>query len=599
MGRWWCIPAIAAAVAVALVLPGIVRQPGSDANSGSTLHGGTRADGASAEWLGALPANLDLVVVVNDATRLRKGRLGAELPKILGDQQAFERVTEAWSGLAKELGWSDNELFDRLIGRRIALVARTVGEPAETRWAVLATISRETELQLRSRLRVAPRAMVAGQQVLSLEKGAYELATRSAQSSAKSSDTVEVVLGPAGQSTIFDEMVARPAATTDRDGLATLGRTPVFVRATSLMPADLLFLMRPAGAVRSANAPTSWDRFIAIGATSGDGEGNQWRLRIGYRDPAQVNALKDTAGFTLSAFESMSRGASLTMMQANAFEPRLSQLVPIHEFAAQLELPAEIRSLFGQRGVLRVEVAGGEDDKDAETKERIAARRRLVISSAVDLSNVRAVAGEIDSRIAAYVRSIEHSRSGAAAKNARLTATDAGAQRDDAPFDYGGMLPNAVRVLPFEFASPRPDVMLLGGPLTLAWGYRSQRECSGGGGWWAAAITPAAGESAAAAMEAETRAAENIRRTLEPLSDHCQDSAKGAATSTATSDRWLFMLQGSPKELESALPALLPDMGGFRSAMRRFTFISAKVRASGDGELAGEAQLRLSDDDRP
>ena len=26
-------------------------------------------------------------------------------------------MTEAWGGLAKELGWSDNELFDRLIGR--------------------------------------------------------------------------------------------------------------------------------------------------------------------------------------------------------------------------------------------------------------------------------------------------------------------------------------------------------------------------------------------------------------------------------------------------------------------------------------------------
>lgn len=599
MGRWWYIPAIAAAVAVACVLPGIVRQPGSDATSGSALHGGrggTRADAASAEWLGALPANLDLVVVVNDATRLRKGRLGAELPKILGDQQAFERVTEAWGGLAKELGWSDNELFDRLIGRRIAFVARTVSEPAETRWAVLATISRETEMQLRSRLRVAPRAMVAGQQVLSLEKGAYELATRSVQSGAKSSDTVEVVLGPAGQSTIFDEMVARPAAA-DRDAQAILGRTPVFARATSLMPADLLFLMRPAGAVRSANALTSWDRFIAIGATSGDSEGNQWRLRIGYRDPAQVNALKDTAGFTLSAFEAMSRGASLTMMQANAFEPRLSQLVPIHEFAAQLELPSEIRSLFGQRGVLRVEIAGGGDEKNAKTEGKIAARRRLVISSAVDLSDVRAAAGEIDSRIAMYVRSIEDSRSGSGAKNARLTAADA--QRDDAPFDYAGMLPSAVRVLPFEFASPRPDVMLLGGPLTLAWGYRVQRECSGDGGWWAAAMTPAAGESAAAAMEAETIAAENIRRTLEPLGDHCQDSAKGATTATTPSDRWLFMLQGSPKELESALPALLPDIGGFRSAMRRFTFISAKVRASGDGELAGEAQLRLSTDEHP
>ncbi len=180
------------------------------------------------------PADIDLLVCVQDASELRKGEMGpaatAMALHILGEGEA----TRAWSALAERLGWTGEEAFDRLLGSRVTLLRRGGDSPKGATWALLSEVSLDTEKRLREKLDVAPRAIVAGHTVLSVERGAYEL---SAERRAK---YATLILAPADGNGLFDELLPLLA-----NGPAEpLSATPTFAEVRALGGGQLLVFAR-------------------------------------------------------------------------------------------------------------------------------------------------------------------------------------------------------------------------------------------------------------------------------------------------------------------------------------------------------------------
>lgn len=198
----------------------------------------------------------DVLLVVTNASEVRRSGLGRIVSDVLDGLPADPPISASWTALATELGYAQDELFDRLLGDGFALFAssavqdrgaRAAPDPdAATHWALVARISNETYQRLRERLKPAPRAVVGSTQILSLERGRYELAVRIAEheppaadeqkhtaptpahsrrstpSRALRADTerrgVEIVLGASDRPAVFDRLVrGTPATGTTRN----------------------------------------------------------------------------------------------------------------------------------------------------------------------------------------------------------------------------------------------------------------------------------------------------------------------------------------------------------------------------------------------
>lgn len=199
----------------------------------------------------------DLLLVVTEGSAVRDSGLGRAVHDLLGAIGSDEPAGAGWQALADELGYSHEDLFDRLLGGGFALaLVQPATRPAQSadagstqpdrgappaapgrwHWALVAHISPETFQRLRERLRPAPRSVIGESQVLSLERGRYELAARPirseigarpqgaeragrepAQAIARGSRrtvrgepdarTVEIVLAPVDRSAVFDRLV--------------------------------------------------------------------------------------------------------------------------------------------------------------------------------------------------------------------------------------------------------------------------------------------------------------------------------------------------------------------------------------------------------
>ena len=151
----------------------------------------------------------------------------------------------------------------------------------------------------------------------------------------------------------------------------------------------------------------------------------------------------------------------------------------------------------------------------------------------------------------------------------------------DAPLDFAGAMPTAVRVLPIR--TPEDGVPLISKhPLVACWSYpRVELEVAGSTmtpGWWAMNV-------------AQYRAGD----ASDPARVLAQD-AEALTTPTPGEEmgRWAFLCAAKPAELEKMLPAAVPDVRGFRAAMRRFERLGIRLSAQDDGTLEGEVTLRLA-----
>jgi len=93
----------------------------------------TVACGAAPPWsrCDLLPADVDLYVHVDDAAGLR--RQWAAMPLLAAVRAAFidERVSALWSNLARNLGRSEAQCFDQLLGRDLIFAMRHEGDRSE------------------------------------------------------------------------------------------------------------------------------------------------------------------------------------------------------------------------------------------------------------------------------------------------------------------------------------------------------------------------------------------------------------------------------------------------------------------------------------
>lgn len=122
----------------------------------------------------SMPADLDLIAVVDNAAALRRTEAGPGLEALSRALLSPEGAMKKWSLFARSIGLTEAEAFDAIFGARVVVVASDLwGDRSQ--WALLAEVSRDTERRLRKTLRAAPRALVAGRAVYAVENGRFEL----------------------------------------------------------------------------------------------------------------------------------------------------------------------------------------------------------------------------------------------------------------------------------------------------------------------------------------------------------------------------------------------------------------------------------------
>lgn len=152
----------------------------------------------------SLPADVDLIVVIENAADLRRGAAGAPLGGLAGALFEFADTRERWRDFSRTLGWPEDEAFDALLGRRAMLVGRGIWD-GPPRWALLTEIDADAEARLRKRLPVAPRKIAWRTPVLSVE-ARFELAI------IKGRQGAIALVAPNESAALFDELLATAAA---------------------------------------------------------------------------------------------------------------------------------------------------------------------------------------------------------------------------------------------------------------------------------------------------------------------------------------------------------------------------------------------------
>ncbi len=180
-----------------------------------------------------VPDDVDVFIVLEDAKALRRGEMGPAASALIERVFAGGETEAAWTALADRLGWDRDEAFDRLLGHRVAFVAR-LGDDGAT-WALLSEVSLDTEKRLRERLDVAPRAIVAGHTVLSVERGAYEL---TAERRAKHAT---LIFAPTARNALFDELIPQ----LEKGAKRALHDADAFRRLREIGAGQALLYMRP------------------------------------------------------------------------------------------------------------------------------------------------------------------------------------------------------------------------------------------------------------------------------------------------------------------------------------------------------------------
>jgi|GEM_PF-2050544 len=219
---------------------------------------------ARADWdslvsvVSRAPGDAELVVAVEDAAHLRRTRIGEALTGVIRESGLLERTGSAWDELALRLGLSDDDAFDRLLGRRVVLIVRPGGAGRD--WALISDVDQRTEALLRARLRPVPRRLVNRRPVYALENGAFELVT------ARLSDGRALFLiTPRGSGLLGD------GAAMLLDGTPALDETrPGSVEALrSLDAGDVAVLWRPEGGFAALSAEADGELSASMVSTPG------------------------------------------------------------------------------------------------------------------------------------------------------------------------------------------------------------------------------------------------------------------------------------------------------------------------------------------
>lgn len=130
----------------------------------------------------ALPADLEAVVAFADASTELSAAPGRTMIDAIVASGLVERTTGAWRRVAEAVGRTPQTLREDLLGGRVIWASRGPREPAGaepgggTAWLVLTEVTPAFKDELFRRLNPAPRDVIGGVPLLSVESGAFTLA---------------------------------------------------------------------------------------------------------------------------------------------------------------------------------------------------------------------------------------------------------------------------------------------------------------------------------------------------------------------------------------------------------------------------------------
>lgn len=149
-------------------------------------------EAAAIRLVSSMPRRVAAVVIVPSGQSLIDAVSPDEARLALLNSAAFGETARRWKDVAAKLGWSQAESVSNLLGGTSAIiwcpdaepdgqnVANRPGPPSML-WAVIADVSAATEQRLRERLEAAPKTIVGGRPVLSVDAGHFLMFVRKKQ----------------------------------------------------------------------------------------------------------------------------------------------------------------------------------------------------------------------------------------------------------------------------------------------------------------------------------------------------------------------------------------------------------------------------------
>ncbi|MFZ4573626.1 MAG: hypothetical protein ACOYN0_04465 [Phycisphaerales bacterium] len=202
--------------------------------------------------IGALPSSATFVLAADDLGSLRATPAAQACFEFVRESGLAAGSLAGWDALAGILGTASAQSMDDLLGRQALLVMDDRG--GRDQLALLTLVSPQTEARVRSRLEPVPREVDAGQPVLSLENGRFDLKMlRSGDGCAA------LLLTPRGSEELGELLL--PAASGE-EALAPLSSRPFWPAIATLDRSALVMLMT------SSSSPN--DYCVAGISASGD-----------------------------------------------------------------------------------------------------------------------------------------------------------------------------------------------------------------------------------------------------------------------------------------------------------------------------------------
>jgi hypothetical protein len=339
-----------------------------------------------------LPQRVQFVAAVDDGARLRRSLGDSPIMLALASVPRPAKVIDAWSQLATDLGMSDAEAFDLLLGRRVVFAATGLqAGDAESQWALLSELDPVTDRRLRADLGAVPRRLVDGQPVLELEHGSFLLATSNGRLRCTADGRFDsnpastiMLLAPAEDRELFDEMLPLLHC---QNPAAMLAQTPGGAATARLSAKDAVFLWR------LPDASTAPDRFLA-GTVGLDGA--RWDVRAiagppdGWLPTTDLSAVEPWAPTML---DTLPGEPSLAVIGLRAMVESQMWLVPLLSPGVPEADLETLDTLLGDRSMLALWLSRDHQPTDDPRVEVLVAHEARDIRALSERSDAMLAAG--------------------------------------------------------------------------------------------------------------------------------------------------------------------------------------------------------------
>jgi hypothetical protein len=520
-----------------------------------------RAPDSCSAWAQQAPASADVVVVIENAAKLRATPVGLVLRDLVSRAGLLAETRTSWEALAKTLGWTRDETFDRLIGSRVMVVVSGVtgDDPAAppAQWAVLSRVDKTTEARLVERLKAAPRGVAAGHQLLTVEHGSYELAIEQARPGAKEASPV-MVLGPRDRHELFDR-VLRALDDAPAPGELALSSTGASASLDDIGGGDAIVLVRmdPSAQANAKAAADAWSAHAALALRADDaGLG----VRCVVCDPSAGHLLDaggpggvGGAGGPAIDLDANFTGALVVVVEHPSMKDSLKPGAPLATALAAVRMPEPLqRALAGGQMVL---------------VRSCAEPPGIAAGVGVRLADPTAAVIDADAFMAGLVNLIEGPR-----------RPDGGAQA----VNFAGVAPRAMRTVRIDAWSGLPGINWP--PVWMCWSLApgeaiDQPEAAAAGpGWWVV--------GAAGGQPGEVGAGPDLASEL------VAQLRAGAPANEA--GRVLSQGVVRPAALARAVWPGVPDIVDWREALGRVDLVRWRFDAADGMRISGTVRVDVS-----